>query len=44
MATPLMGAEDFSYVLQRIPGAMFALGVMPAERDPSGHVAPVASL
>ncbi len=43
MATPLMGAEDFSYVLQRIPGAMFALGVMPAERDPSGHVAPVHS-
>ena len=24
---PIMGAEDFSYVLQRIPGAMFFLGV-----------------
>jgi hippurate hydrolase len=43
MAAPLMGAEDFSYVLQRIPGAMFILGVMPEQRDPSGHVAPVHS-
>jgi amidohydrolase len=25
----LMGAEDFSYVLQRVPGAMFYLGVRP---------------
>jgi len=24
---PLMGAEDFSYVLQKLPGAMFFLGV-----------------
>jgi amidohydrolase len=40
MASPLMGAEDFSYVLQRIPGAMFALGAMPDQRDPSGRVAP----
>lgn len=24
---PIMGAEDFSYVLQKIPGAMFFLGV-----------------
>lgn len=43
MVSPLMGAEDFSYVLQQIPGCMFALGAMPAERDPSGHVAPVHS-
>jgi hippurate hydrolase len=43
MASPLMGAEDFSYVLQKIPGVMFALGVMPADRDASGHVAPVHS-
>ena len=29
MASPIMGAEDFSYVLQRIPGAMMFLGVCP---------------
>jgi len=27
MAHPLMGAEDFSYVLEKVPGAMFFLGV-----------------
>lgn len=27
MAHPLMGAEDFSYVLEQVPGAMFFLGV-----------------
>ena len=27
MEHPIMGAEDFSYVLQKIPGAMFFLGV-----------------
>lgn len=27
--TPIMGAEDFSYFLQRWPGAMFFLGVKP---------------
>jgi len=26
MATPIMGAEDFSYVLAEIPGAMSFLG------------------
>jgi hippurate hydrolase len=26
MPTPVMGAEDFSYVLQRVPGAMVFLG------------------
>jgi amidohydrolase len=26
MATPMMGAEDFSYVLQKVPGALFFLG------------------
>ena len=30
MPSPLMGGEDFSYVLQRWPGAMFFLGM----RDP----------
>jgi len=29
MSAPLMGAEDFSYVLQRVPGAMAFLGVCP---------------
>lgn len=24
---PIMGAEDFSYVLEKVPGAMFFLGV-----------------
>ena len=43
MASPVMGAEDFSYVLQRIPGVMLMLGVMPADRDPSGQVASVHS-
>ncbi|MBS0474768.1 MAG: amidohydrolase [Proteobacteria bacterium] len=27
MARPIMGAEDFSYVLEKVPGAMFFLGV-----------------
>ena len=27
MAHPIMGAEDFSYVLEKVPGAMFFLGV-----------------
>ncbi|HIG42593.1 MAG: M20 family metallopeptidase [bacterium] len=31
--SPMMGAEDFSYLLQRWPGAMFFLGVKP--QDPS---------
>ena len=26
---PVMGAEDFSYVLQRVPGAMVRLGMAP---------------
>ncbi|HJW40618.1 MAG TPA: M20 family metallopeptidase [Rhizomicrobium sp.] len=29
MPAPIMGAEDFSYVLQRMPGAMVFLGVAP---------------
>ncbi len=29
MASPIMGAEDFSYVLQHVPGAMLFLGVCP---------------
>jgi amidohydrolase len=29
MEAPVMGAEDFSYVLQKVPGAMVFLGVCP---------------
>jgi len=32
---PVMGAEDFSYVLQRVPGAMMFLGATPPERNPA---------
>jgi amidohydrolase len=31
---PIMGAEDFSYVLQRVPGAMSWLGACPPGQDP----------
>jgi hippurate hydrolase len=34
MRAPIMGAEDFSYVLQQVPGAMAFLGGMPAGIDP----------
>ncbi|HEX2074862.1 MAG TPA: M20 family metallopeptidase [Geodermatophilus sp.] len=34
MTAPLMGAEDFSYVLQRVPGAMAWLGACPPGVDP----------
>jgi amidohydrolase len=33
MDKPIMGAEDFSYVLQRMPGAMLMLGVCPDGQD-----------
>jgi amidohydrolase len=32
---PLMGAEDFSYVLQRVPGALAWLGACPPGVDPA---------
>jgi hippurate hydrolase len=35
MPAPVMGAEDFSYVLQQVPGAMTYLGARPAEVDPA---------
>jgi amidohydrolase len=35
MADPLMGSEDFSYVLRRVPGAMAFVGGCPPELDPS---------
>ncbi|HZD02018.1 MAG TPA: M20 family metallopeptidase [Actinomycetes bacterium] len=34
LADPIMGAEDFSYVLQRVPGAMAFLGACPPGLDP----------
>jgi len=33
MQRPIMGAEDFSYVLQKVPGAMMMLGVCPDGQD-----------
>ncbi len=39
MPAPVMGAEDFSYVLQRVPGAMVFLGVCPPEH-PNPFAAP----
>jgi hippurate hydrolase len=33
MAHPMMGAEDFSYVLQKVPGAMAFLGGVPEGGD-----------
>jgi metal-dependent amidase/aminoacylase/carboxypeptidase family protein len=40
---PIMGAEDFSYILQRIPGCMMFLGVMPEGHEGHDHVAPCHS-
>ncbi|MEM7273771.1 MAG: M20 family metallopeptidase [Actinomycetota bacterium] len=34
MDAPVMGAEDWSYVLQQVPGAMAFLGVCPDGSDP----------
>jgi hippurate hydrolase len=36
MPTPIMGAEDFSYVLNEVPGAMMFLGTSPGGK----HTAP----
>ena len=33
MPHPMMGAEDFSYVLQKVPGAMVFLGATPEGGD-----------
>jgi amidohydrolase len=35
LPAPIMGAEDFSYVLQRVPGAMAFLGARPDGLDPA---------
>jgi hippurate hydrolase len=34
MAAPMMGGEDFSYVLREVPGAMAFLGAAPAGSEP----------
>jgi amidohydrolase len=34
---PIMGGEDFSFVLHKIPGAMAILGVAPPEGDPAAR-------
>jgi hippurate hydrolase len=34
MDTPIMGAEDWSYVLQEVPGAMAFLGACPPDLEP----------
>lgn len=34
-ANPLTGAEDFSYVLERVPGAFIMLGACPPGSDPA---------
>lgn len=34
MPDPIMGSEDFSYVLERVPGAMAFLGACPAGEEP----------
>jgi hippurate hydrolase len=33
MPNPMMGAEDFSYILQKAPGAMAFLGAAPEGGD-----------
>jgi amidohydrolase len=38
MPAPFMGAEDFSYVLQRMPGCMMFLGVMPEGHGEHDHI------
>lgn len=37
LAAPIMGGEDFAYVLQKIPGAMAFLGVCPPDADPASR-------
>jgi len=35
LVAPIMGAEDFSYVLERVPGMMAFVGARPATEDPA---------
>ncbi len=34
LVAPIMGAEDFSYVIERVPGMMAFLGARPASEEP----------
>ena len=34
LVQPIMGAEDFSYVTERVPGMMAFLGACPSSEDP----------
>jgi metal-dependent amidase/aminoacylase/carboxypeptidase family protein len=35
MPTPMMGSEDFSYVLRRVPGTLMFLGTRPDGNAPA---------
>ena len=35
LPNPVMGAEDFSYVLNRVPGSMMFLGGTPRDKNPA---------
>jgi hippurate hydrolase len=35
METPILGAEDFAYVLDQVPGALAFLGGCPPDREPA---------
>lgn len=37
MSAPMMGGEDFSYVLREVPGAMAFIGVAPDGTDPQAN-------
>jgi hippurate hydrolase len=37
MSAPIMGGEDFSYVLRDVPGAMAFIGVAPEGSDPASN-------
>jgi metal-dependent amidase/aminoacylase/carboxypeptidase family protein len=39
MPSPVMGAEDFSFIIEKVPGAMAFLGTRPAG-VPAAQVAP----
>lgn len=43
MPTPIMAAEDFSYLLAQRPGAMASIGVCPADVDDAATAAPLHS-
>ena len=37
MPNPLPGSEDFSFVLDQVPGAFIMMGACPAGTDPAGR-------